>query len=165
MRFRCILMRHGQASFSHEKGDFSRTLTPLGHRQVRATAEAIHALGWRPQHALCSKAARTLETMREVASVWTPSLDWSAEVSLYLGDLRHISLAIRLVESELEDCVLVVGHNPGWSLAIAELTGTHVQLDVAEAGLLSVEADSWGEALELQGLWKLESVIRGGRAV
>jgi len=161
MKLRCTLMRHGEAAAYHRTGDVGRPLTALGERQAASTAEQLEALGWCASHAFYSAAARTTMTMAMVADRWSVAPEQVSDASLYLGDLRHITALLSPLSVEEVDHVLLLGHNPGWSRAATSWAGLQVRLNVADAALLSTEAESWAEACASDGCWTLEHYISG----
>lgn len=161
-RIRCILMRHGQALSSDAKGDFYRPLSPVGKQQVRATARSLAAQDWLPSHGFCSEATRTMETVEGVCDEWSHPFHWESSASLYLADVRHILPFFDVLDGVGAEPAIFIGHNPGWSSAIRIFTGENISLDVAEAALLSVEAESWSEASHLLGVWHFHGVVSDG---
>lgn len=152
-------MRHGHAYASHVDGDRERTLTDQGKEQAAQTGQALMEAGWVPAFGLVSAAIRAHETMLSLLPNLTPAPEWELVPSFYLADERHIQKALSRRLDALPATILLVGHNPGWSSAVEHLTGTIVGLDVAEAALCSVEAKSWAEALMMNGLWTLHSIL------
>ena len=67
---RLILMRHGDAERPHTgTADFDRALTPEGRSESRAVGRALAEAGYRPDLALVSSAARTLQTWQACAEL------------------------------------------------------------------------------------------------
>lgn len=109
---RLILMRHGKAEHNAPTGeDFDRRLTPGGERESREMAETLADMGFVPDLALVSGAARTRETWAAVQPVFADT-EVAFDDDLYLaeaGDIRRLAeQAGKSVRS-----LLVVGHNPG----------------------------------------------------
>jgi phosphohistidine phosphatase SixA len=53
---------------------------------------------------------------------------------------------------------MVVGHNPGWSVALQRLSGQPFEMKTGNAALLVGQGASWSAALS--GSWSLEALIR-----
>jgi phosphohistidine phosphatase len=109
---RLILFRHGKAEAESESGDdFDRRLAPRGEREAAAMGESLAQMGFQPDLALVSPAARTRETWAAAE----PAFD-GVEVRLD-DDLYHADSGTvrRLTERLGRDfgTVMVVGHNPG----------------------------------------------------
>ena len=109
---RLILMRHGDAQRdSPSGGDFDRRLSEAGFAESAAMARHLADMGLIPTLALVSSAARTRETWIAVEESF-PGTTVRFEDSLYLADpdtVRDLSLAAL----RDQDCVIVIGHNPG----------------------------------------------------
>ena len=109
---RLILLRHGKAESESASGeDFDRRLAPRGERESAAMAETLAELGFAPDVALVSPAARTRET-------WTAAeASFPGAKVIYDDDLYHAdSTQVRGVAQaagRTARTVMVVGHNPG----------------------------------------------------
>lgn len=120
-------LRHGEA----EDGapDFDRRLTDKGERQARAAGAALAALGVELDLCLASPRVRA----RDTAALACDELgaEFTIEERLSGGRFDPLELAAGLGE------VLLVGHEPDFSDAIADLTGARV--DMKKGGLAGVE--------------------------
>jgi phosphohistidine phosphatase len=109
---RLILMRHGKAEHNAPTGeDFDRRLTPRGERESRHMAETLADMGFVPDLALVSGAARTRGTWAAVQGVF-PACTPVFDDALYLaesGVIRDLALKAGGAARSL----LVLGHNPG----------------------------------------------------
>jgi phosphohistidine phosphatase len=122
------LLRHGDA----EEGtgdDAARRLTPKGERQARAAGEAMAALGVEPDACLTSPKGRAADT----ATLACEALECDAELTEELRGGPFDSLALAAGRGD----VLLVGHEPDFSNAVARLTGANVKL--RKGGLAIVE--------------------------
>lgn len=113
------LLRHGDAS-DDAPDDASRPLTEKGRRQSRAAGEALAALGVEIDACLTSPKLRA----RETARIACEALGVEVEETDVLrgGDFDPHDLAAGRGE------VLLVGHEPDFSRAIAAATGARVEL-------------------------------------
>jgi len=129
---RLILFRHGKAEHHSQSGqDFDRGLTPRGERESRAMGETLAEMGFSPDLAMVSTAARTRATWA-AASPAFPKARAIFEDVLYhaeAGDVR------RMAETAGPDVktVMMVGHNPG----LQELTVQMLREGGADASLIS----------------------------
>lgn len=153
---RLILFRHGEAAAkrSHQS-DHERALTEHGRRAVQHTAKRLQSIQWQPDLALVSDASRTQETFAEILSATSWYVPFQSHNELYLASSKEASA---LLLGRPERTILVVGHNPGFTELVNQLTGQHEVLDTADAACLEISATSWEEALASQGLWKLVAV-------
>jgi phosphohistidine phosphatase len=111
------LLRHGDAEDA-ASDDASRRLTPKGERQARAAGGALAALGVKLDACLSSPKVRAEQTARLACE----RLEVEVELSDALrgGDFDPGELAAG------RGTVLLVGHEPDFSRAVAMTTGARV---------------------------------------
>lgn len=152
-------MRHAKSSWAHEGlSDHARPLDARGRRDAPRIAQDLASVGWAPDLALVSDAARTEETwawMAEHLEI-TPFM---LVPSLYHGSLGDIRAAV-LARVVHHRTVLVLGHNPGWEDALEALCGRRHVMKTAYAALLSHRAP-WSEALGRRD-WRFRGMIGPG---
>jgi phosphohistidine phosphatase len=119
-------LRHGEA----EDGDpdFDRRLTAKGERQSRDAGAALAALGVEIELCLASPRVRARDTARLACDAL--GVEVTLEDQLSGGRFDPLELAAGV------DNVLLVGHEPDFSDAIAELTGGRA--DMKKGGLAAV---------------------------
>jgi phosphohistidine phosphatase len=119
-------LRHGEA----EDGDpdFDRRLTAKGERQSRDAGATLAALGAEFELCLASPRVRARDTARLACEPL--GVEVTIEEQLSGGRFDPLELAAGV------DNVLLVGHEPDFSDAIAELTGGRV--DLKKGGLAAV---------------------------
>ncbi len=120
-------LRHGEA----EDGtpDHERPLTKKGERQARDAGAALATLGVEPELCVASPRVRARETARLACE--SLGTDMTIDERLSGGPFDPLELAAGLTE------VLLVGHEPDFSDAIAALTGARV--DMKKGGLACVD--------------------------
>jgi phosphohistidine phosphatase len=114
------LLRHGDAEDGSGKPDAERDLTEKGEGQARAAGEAMKALGVKLDVCLTSpkvRARRTAELACE--ALGTPIEE---DERLAGGDFDPLELAAGRGE------VMLVGHEPDFSSAVALVTGSRVKM-------------------------------------
>jgi phosphohistidine phosphatase len=114
------ILRHGDAENRGAKPDADRDLTEKGERQSRDAGEALKALGVELDVCLTSpkvRARRTAEIACEVLGVPVEE-----DERLAGGDFNPLELAAGRGE------VMLVGHEPDCSQAIALVTGSRVKM-------------------------------------
>jgi len=114
------LLRHGDAEDGEGKPDAERDLTEKGERQSRDAGKALQALGVELDVCLTSpklRARRTAELACE--ALGTPIED---DDRLAGGDFDPLELAGGRGE------VMLVGHEPDFSSAVALVTGSRVKM-------------------------------------
>ena len=120
-------LRHGDAEDGEP--DLERKLTEKGERQSRDAGAALVALGVKPELCLTSPRVRARGTARLACEPL--EVEVTEEQRLAGGRFDPLELAAGLDE------VLLVGHEPDFSDAVAELTGARV--DMKNGGLAGVE--------------------------
>jgi phosphohistidine phosphatase len=123
------LLRHGDAADGSP--DTERPLTDKGRRQATAAGAALKALGVEIDACLTSPKVRAADT----ASIVCEQLDGvepELEPKLAGGPFDPQALA-----AGLGDDVLLVGHDPDFSMAVHSLTGAQVRMK--KGGLAAIE--------------------------
>ena len=123
------LLRHGQAA--EGSPDAERPLTEKGREQSRVAGAALRALGVEPDACLTSPKVRAADTARLACEEL--DVEPQLEPKLSGGPIRAEELA-----AGLGDDVLLVGHDPDFSLAVHDLTGAQVRLK--KGGLAAVDS-------------------------
>jgi phosphohistidine phosphatase len=129
IRFVLWLLRHAEA----EEGspDADRALTERGREQARVAGAALAALGVELDACLASPKVRALETAK-IACQQIDGVDAKLEPKLGGGPFDAEALA-----AGLGDEVMLVGHDPDFSMAVHDLTGAQVRLK--KGGLAGIE--------------------------
>jgi phosphohistidine phosphatase len=120
-------LRHGDAEDGSP--DFDRKLTSKGERQASDAGAALAALGVSLDLCLTSPRVRARDTARLACAAL--DVEVVEEERLAGGTIDPLELAAGL------DDVLLVGHEPDFSDAIAELTGARA--DIKKGGLAAVD--------------------------
>jgi phosphohistidine phosphatase len=122
------LLRHGDAADGSP--DAERPLTKKGQKQSRVAGQALAALGVRMDACLTSPKVRAADTARLACEAL--GIEPQLEPKLAGGPFDAEALA-----AGLGDHVLLVGHDPDFSMAVHELTGAQVRMK--KGGLAGVE--------------------------
>jgi phosphohistidine phosphatase len=114
------LLRHGDAEDGEGKPDAERELTKKGERQATVAGKALKSLGVELDICLTSPRVRA----RDTAEIACKELDAKVEIDERLtgGDFDPLELAAGRGE------VLLVGHEPDFSRAVAAVTGSRVKM-------------------------------------
>lgn len=123
------LLRHGEAADGSPDAD--RPLTDAGRAQSRAAGAALRALGVSIDACLTSPKLRAADTAK-LACAELNGVTPHPEPKLAGGPIDGNALA-----AGLGDDVLLVGHDPDFSMAIHSLTGAQVRLK--KGGLAGVD--------------------------
>ena len=122
------LLRHGDAA--QGSPDAERPLTKKGETQSRAAGRALKALDVKMDACLTSPKVRAADTARLACE--EIGIEPTLEPKLAGGPFDAEALAAGLGEN-----VLLVGHDPDFSMAVHELTGAQVRMK--KGGLAAVE--------------------------
>jgi phosphohistidine phosphatase len=128
--YSCVViwfLRHGDAAAGSP--DFERPLTPKGERQSHDAGATLAALGVEFDLCLSSPRVRARDTARLACE--SLGVEVTIEDRLAGGRFDPLELAAGLGD------VLLVGHEPDFSNAIAELTGGRV--DLKKGGVAAVD--------------------------
>jgi phosphohistidine phosphatase len=122
------LLRHGDAEDGSP--DAERPLSEKGREQSRAAGAALKALGVEVEACLTSPKARAVETARLACEPL--GVEPQLEPKLAGGPFDPEALA-----AGLGDEVLLVGHDPDFSMAVHSLTGAQVRMK--KGGLAGIQ--------------------------
>jgi phosphohistidine phosphatase len=120
-------LRHGDAEDTQP--DFDRKLTDKGRRQSADAGSTLDALGVEFDVCLTSPRVRARETAEHACEYLDVEIVVDERLQGGRFDARELAAGL--------DNVLLVGHEPDFSDAIAELTGARV--DMKKGGLAAVE--------------------------
>lgn len=113
------LLRHGEAADGSP--DAERPLTEKGEDQARVAGRALKALGVKVDACLTSPELRAVQTAQLACEPL--GVDPQLEPKLAGGPFDPEALA-----AGLGDEVLLVGHDPDFSMAVHSLTGAQVRM-------------------------------------
>lgn len=129
---RLILLRHGKAEPDSDSGDdFDRRLAPRGVQESADMGARLADMGFLPQIALVSPAARARGTW-EAAQPAFPGVETRFLDHLYHADSETIRRAAEEAGAGVST-VIMVGHNPG----MQELTIRLLHEGSAPSGLVA----------------------------
>jgi phosphohistidine phosphatase len=121
------LLRHAEAEDGSP--DAERKLTKKGRKQAKNAGKALKAMGVEPEACFTSPKVRSAETARLVCEQL--GVEYTLEPKLAGGPFDPEALAAGLSD------VLLVGHDPDFSMAVHDATGAQVRMK--KAGLAGIE--------------------------
>lgn len=139
-----VLLRHAKSDWPDGIDDADRPLAsrgrkdaPAAGRWLRKHVPAITAVS-------CSPALRTLQTWQLVRPELggTPALH--AEPLIYGATVRDLLTVVRRLPADATTA-LVIGHNPGLSELVNELTGKRIELKTSGIAVLHADRE-WSAA-------------------
>ena len=113
---RLLIVRHAEAEPG--KPDELRPLTPAGREQAQHLGESLRTDGIEPTAVLSSPLLRALQTAQALG-LGEPEIDERLAPGATASDMRDAA-------RDRGGTIVVVGHQPDCSRAIAELTGREV---------------------------------------
>lgn len=136
-----LVMRHGQAEV-YAQTDDQRSLTESGRKEVidsgKHISQCLESLNIQRLIILVSKAQRAQQTWHEMQDQLEQLniLDMSIYIQsdLYLANHDHLYHVILeyLVHAEHQSVILLIGHNPGLSNLVNELSASWLSLQTAQ---------------------------------
>lgn len=146
MTLSLYVLRHAKAESAAPEGggDHERPLRRRGRRAARAVGRFLTRLGEAPERVLSSTALRARETAESAREAG----GWSAPIELCQAIYAATPEALRREIGACEDGtrrLLLVGHEPGLSLLIAELTGSEPDFPTAALARIDFELERWSE--------------------
>ena len=134
-----------------------RPLNKRGRRDALRVGKRLAKLRWVPDLVVGSDSRRTQETWERMQKRF-PEARASFTRALYACGPTELRTEVARLLANVRT-VLVLGHNPGWEEAVAELSGREVRITTANVVLLEGEGATWGEALR-RGSWSVAGVVR-----
>ena len=156
---RLILMRHAKSSWEEVLADFDRPLNLRGTRDAPRIATELSSRGWSPDVVIHSAAQRTTQTWELMASQFPEVQKVVSSKSLYHGSLPDIQEAVVTLPP---DCgtSLIIGHNPGWELAVHQLSKQNERMTTANAALFEIDGDDWEWVFADLSKWNMVTILR-----
>ena len=140
------LLRHAEAADGSP--DAERKLTKKGEKQAKSAGRALKALGVKPEACFTSPKVRAADTAKLACKPL--GVEYTLEPKLAGGPFDAEALA-----AGLED-VLLVGHDPDFSMAVHEAPGAPVRMK--KGGLAGIEK---GELIVLLRPAELDAIANG----
>ncbi len=146
-----MLMRHGKSDWdSGALDDHSRPLAPRGVVSAERMGEVIRELGIVPELVISStaKRARATAELARITGGWDSRL--VLEDALYGASVTE-TLAVVGAHASNCDRVMLVGHQPTWSMTVQHLTGARVGMRTATVADIEMSITDWTEAPDAAG--------------
>ena len=132
---RLYFLRHGAADWPDwERPDEERPLTKAGRTEVHEVGKFLAALKVRPDVILTSPLPRAAQT----ADIAAEHLKARAREEKLLAPGFRIEDLMRLLRKYPQQILMLVGHEPDFTLAITALSGASLKLSKAGVALLDL---------------------------
>jgi phosphohistidine phosphatase len=145
-----LLMRHAKSDWSADYGrDHERPLNERGVRSACLMGRLLATEGHVPKLIVTSTAVRA----RSTASLANEAGEWGAEVVLHPGLYGSGADAAVQVAASAPDVerLMLVGHQPTWSILVSILTGSSVDMRTATAAVIEFDIPEWTDVVGAQG--------------
>jgi phosphohistidine phosphatase len=140
-----LLLRHGKSDWSTAVGDRERPLAKRGRKAARAIGEFLTRAGEAPDAIVASPARRAADTatLAAAAGGWQSPLRTS---ELLYGAEAFSLLAVARTEADDVHRLMVVGHEPALSEAVALFVGGgNFHLPTAAVAGIVLEVERWAD--------------------
>ena len=138
-----MLLRHGKSDWdAGAANDHSRPLNARGVRSAERMGEVIRDLGIVPDLVISSTATRA----RSTAELARLSGGWNSRLVLddgLYGASVGDTLAVVAAQAGDHTRVMLVGHQPTWSMVVKHLTGGSVAMRTATCADIELVTTDW----------------------
>ncbi|MGO1117155.1 SixA phosphatase family protein [Rhodovibrionaceae bacterium A322] len=158
-----LCLRHAKSSWNEPAlSDHDRPLNGRGRAAATFMGEWMVSQNLLPDLVLCSSAERTQETWARVAAAFPKTCEVQVSRDLYLASNRALLARIRQAPDSCQR-VLLIGHNPGMEMLVADLANP----DSSDPKALRHLREKYPTATLAQLDWTGESwaALQPGRAV
>lgn len=142
-----VIIRHGEACRDDMTlNDIQYPLSRRGRRETTVAVSEFAVLGLQVDTVVSSPAKRALST----ANIWLKKLNIPAERlrvddAIYEAERSDIQNVIRQLD-DVDDTVVLVGHNPGLTGTLNYLAGHDVRrMPVSAFAVISIDVDRWSQ--------------------
>lgn len=137
-----IVVRHGHAVEGED--DFTRRLSDRGVSEVNTAGARLAERGVCPDALVTSSAPRAAETARLLAKQCAFAGTIRQVEVLYLAEPSIVLNQVCATDDRVET-LLVVGHNPGLSSFVENLSGKPCEMATAQVVHLQLDVNQWSE--------------------
>ena len=137
------LLRHGKSNWNSSCADHERPLAPRGVDAAQRIGRLLRGIDEIPDRIVASTAERARETLRlaREAGDWSPEIE--LEARFYGTDPDGLLDWVRGV-SDSTQSLLLVGHQPTWSLFAGGLIGGgQLRYPTAALAKIGLHVDRW----------------------
>src|SRR5215472_14294177 len=132
-------LRHGEADWPNwKKSDDERPLTKAGKKEMQAVGKFLNRIKAKPSLILTSPLPRAAQTAEIVSEHLQTKCREEASLAPGFGK-RELE---KLLEEYPDENLMVVGHEPDFSGAIAAVTGASIKLSKGGVALVDVDLSS-----------------------
>lgn len=152
-------MRHAKSDWNAEYGsDHDRPLNERGVQSARVMGEVLAAEELVPDLLISSTAVRA----RTTSELAVEAGDWACHIALderLYGGGSETVLSVASAAAPNVDRLMLVGHQPTWSMVVSDLTGEQVDMKTAAVAVVQIDLAEW-VSLSPQSRGELVSVLQ-----
>ncbi|HLF42736.1 MAG TPA: histidine phosphatase family protein [Acidimicrobiia bacterium] len=138
-----LLMRHAKSDWDASYvSDHDRPLAARGHRSAAVMGRVLAAWEEIPDLVITSSAARARATAEEAARAGSWDCPIIVDPDLY-GTGPGTVLAVAERDATDQERMMLVGHEPTWSMLAEQITGGRVEMRTAGVAAIDLLADTW----------------------
>ncbi len=146
-----LLLRHAEAAWSTDsQRDFARPLNERGREAAALLGSLMHERRVQPDLILCSPAVRARQTAALIIEAAALKSKQIHDARIYEADTATLLEVLAQMQDTIREALLV-GHNPGLSDLLTQLTGDDRHLPAAGLACISLDIKSWDEPSERGG--------------
>ena len=145
-----LVMRHAKSDWEAEyAADHDRPLNDRGVRSARLMGRLLAAKELVPEAIISSTAvrARTTAELAREAGGWDANL--FLEPEFYGASSRSVIEAI--AKAPTVERLMVVGHQPTWSVVVDDLTDRYVDMKTAAVAVIALPITVWADTAPMAG--------------
>ncbi len=139
-----LAMRHAKSSWESDLNDHDRPLNERGRADAPSLGAALQEHDLIPQLILTSTAKRARRTAELVAENCSFDGEILLRPDFYEASLQDYLEGIRGVPPAIAT-LLIVGHNPGMTELVEDLTGRPEALGTGNIAVITFEIEAWAE--------------------
>jgi len=143
-------MRHAKSDWDADYGsDHDRPLNARGARSAESMGRLLAKESLAPALVITSTAVRA----RTTAEIAAESGNWDCEIVLeprLYGTGADAAVQVAAAAPDL-DPIMLVGHQPTWSILASVLTGENVEMKTATVAVIEFDIDSWVDIVTRKG--------------
>lgn len=137
-------MRHAKSDWSADHAtDHDRPLNERGVRSARVMGRVLSEQGHVPELVLTSSALRARTTAQLAAEAGEWACDVVTDSRLYGSSAEDVIQVVAGVRDPGR--LLLVGHQPTWSILVSRLTGENVDMKTATVAVLGFDLAAWSD--------------------
>jgi phosphohistidine phosphatase len=145
-----LVMRHAKSDWDASYGaDHDRPLNERGVRSARIMGRVLAEAGLAPDLIVTSTAVRARSTAALASEAGTWKSETRLEPALY-GSGTDTAIEVAAAAPDVSRLMLV-GHQPTWSLLVTALTGERVEMKTATVAVIEFEIEQWSGLVGAQG--------------